>query len=55
MAFQLSGKQFEEIKAFYLEVDKNKDGVISEKELLDAALAKAENCTEDDIKMIKDM
>ena len=53
MAQKLTGKQFEEIKAFYVKIDKNGDGVISETELVDAALATVENCTEDDIKMIK--
>ena len=55
MAHLISGKQFEEIKAFYLEVDINRDGEISEKELVDAAIAKIENCTENDITMIKKM
>ena len=53
MAQKLTGKQFEEIKAFYVKIDKNGDGVISETELVDAALATVENCTEEDIKMIK--
>ena len=53
MAQKLTGKQFEEIKAFYVKIDENGDGVISETELVDAALATVENCTEDDIKMIK--
>ena len=55
MAFHLTGEEFEAIKAAYLQVDKDKNGVISETELVDAALDQIENCTEEDIAAIKGM
>ena len=53
MALNLTGEEFEAIKEAYLTIDTNRDGKISEEELINAALNNLENCTIDDIQAIK--
>ena len=55
MAFNLTGEEFEAIKQAFLSVDKDGNGVITEKELVDAALEQIEDCTEEDCQAIKSM
>ena len=43
MAFNLTGEEFEAIKQAFLSVDKDGNGVITEKELVDAALEQIED------------
>ena len=53
MAFNLTGDEFEAIKEAYLTIDTNRDGVISEEELVNAALQQVQHCTTEDIQAIK--
>ena len=53
MAFNLTGEEFEAIKEAYLSIDTNRDGIISEEELVNAALDQVKGCTEEDIEAIK--
>ena len=55
MAFNLTGDEFEAIKAAYLSVDKDGNGVITEKELVDAALEQIPDASEEDIESIREM
>ena len=44
MAFNLTGEEFEAIKEAYLSIDTNRDGIISEEELVNAALEQVKGC-----------
>ena len=53
MAYNLTGDEFEAIKAAYLAIDKDRNGFISEKELVNAAFEQIEDCKEEDVSAIK--
>ena len=55
MAYNLTGDEFEAIKAAYLAIDKDRNGFISEKELVNAAFEQIEDYNEEDAVAIKRM
>lgn len=55
MAYNLTGDEFEAIKAANLSIDEDLKGFISEKELVDAVIDQMEGCEEEDIAVIKQM
>ena len=55
MAYNLTGDEFEAIKAAYLAIDKDRNGFISEKQLVSAAFEQIEDFQDEDVAAIKNM
>ena len=55
MAYNLTGDEFEAIKAAYLAIDKDRNGFISEKQLVNAALQQIDDFKEEEAESIKTM